>query len=281
MTVLDIGCGWGSFAKFAAWHYGVEVVGVTVSKEQAKRAANPCRNLQVDIRLQDYRELDQKFDAVASVGMFEHVWHKNYRTLMEVLDRCLKPQPMCLLHTIGKNHNRMGLEPWTAEYTFPNGEIPSMRRISTAVESRLVVEDWHNFGPDYDKTLMAWFRNFDGAWGRLKDNYSETFYRGGNTICSLTLGLFEPAGCSCGRLFFPMACQTRPIDVQSNFVSAHRHRMVDGEPWSLGWLGQLSAAHVQGALHMQVIVKGAHLYTPAMHDDARYGAIVCAVKRKG
>lgn len=177
MTVLDIGCGWGSFAKYAAEHYGVEVVGVTVSKEQADWAQNACRGLPVEIRLQDYRKVDQQFDAIVSVGMFEHVGHKNYRTFMQVLDRCLKPQAMCLLHTIGKNHNRMGLDPWTAKYIFPNGEIPSMRRISAAVESLLVVEDWHNFGPDYDKTLMAWFHNFDGAWEGLKNNYPETFYR--------------------------------------------------------------------------------------------------------
>ncbi len=177
MTVLDIGCGWGSFAEYAAEHYGVEVVGITVSKEQAEWAKNTCGSLPVEIRLQDYRSLDQQFDAIVSVGMFEHVGHKNYRTFMKVVERCLKPQAMCLLHTIGKNHSRMGLDPWTAKYIFPNGEIPSMRRISAAVESLLVVEDWHNFGPDYDKTLMAWFHNFDRAWEQLRDHYSDTFYR--------------------------------------------------------------------------------------------------------
>ena len=177
MTVLDIGCGWGSFAQYAAERYGVEVVGVTVSKEQAEWAENTCRKLPVEIRLQDYRQVDQQFDAVVSVGMFEHVGHKNYRTFMQVVDRCLKPRALCLLHTIGKNHSRKGLDPWTAKYIFPNGEIPSMRRVSAAVESLLVVEDWHNFGPDYDKTLMAWFHNFDSAWDQLKHNYSDTFYR--------------------------------------------------------------------------------------------------------
>ena len=177
MTVLDIGCGWGSFAEYAAEHYGVEVVGIAVSKEQAEWAKNTCGSLPVEIRLQDYRSLDQQFDAIVSFGMFEHVGHKNYRTFMKVVERCLKPQAMCLLHTIGKNHSRMGLDPWTAKYIFPNGEIPSMRRISAAVESLLVVEDWHNFGPDYDKTLMAWFHNFDRAWEQLRDHYSDTFYR--------------------------------------------------------------------------------------------------------
>jgi cyclopropane-fatty-acyl-phospholipid synthase len=177
MTVLDIGCGWGSFAQYAAEQYGVEVVGVTVSKEQAEWAENVCRNLPVEIRLQDYRQVEQQFDAVVSVGMFEHVGHKNYRTFIQVVDRCLKPSALCLLHTIGKNHSRKGLDPWTAKYIFPNGEIPSMRRVSAAVESRLVVGDWDNFGPDYDKTLMAWFQNFDSAWDQLKHNYSDAFYR--------------------------------------------------------------------------------------------------------
>ena len=177
MTVLDIGCGWGSLAKYAAERYGVAVVGVTVSKEQAEWAGRACRHLPVEIRLQDYRQLDQRFDAVASVGMFEHVGHKNYRAFMQVVDRCLKPEGKCLLHTIGKNHSRRGLDPWTAKYIFPNGEIPSMRQISAGVESLLVVEDWHNFGPDYDKTLMAWFRNFDSAWSQLTTHYPESFYR--------------------------------------------------------------------------------------------------------
>jgi cyclopropane-fatty-acyl-phospholipid synthase len=177
MRVLDIGCGWGSFAKFAAEQYGVEVVGITISKEQAELGQELCRDLNVEIRVQDYRQVNEPFDAIVSIGMFEHVGHKNYRTFMEVVDRCLRPEAKCLLHTIGKNYSRLGLNPWTAKYIFPNGEIPSMRQISKAVESVLVVEDWHNFGPDYDKTLMAWYRNFDGAWWQLRQRYSERFYR--------------------------------------------------------------------------------------------------------
>ena len=177
MKVLDIGCGWGSFAKFAALEYGAEIVGITISQAQADLANERCRGLPVEIRLQDYRELDEKFDAIVSLGMFEHVGHKNYRTYMEVVRKCLRKNARFLLHTIGKNDSRPGVDPWISKYIFPNGETPSLRQISAALEPLMIIEDVHNFGPDYDKTLMCWFNNFDKAWSRLKYSYSERFYR--------------------------------------------------------------------------------------------------------
>ena len=178
MRVLDIGCGWGGFAKFAAENYGVEMVGVTVSKAQVELGARACRGLPVELRLQDYRDLNEPFDAIASIGMFEHVGHKNYRTYMRVARRCLKDGGKFLLHTIGKNHSRLGVDPWIAKYIFPNGEIPSLRQISKALEELMVIEDVHNFGADYDKTLMAWFANFNANWqSHLSRNYSARFYR--------------------------------------------------------------------------------------------------------
>ncbi|MEM7195565.1 MAG: cyclopropane fatty acyl phospholipid synthase [Pseudomonadota bacterium] len=175
-TVLDIGCGWGSFAKFAAENYGVKVVGITVSKEQVELGMERCKGLPVELRLQDYRDLDDKFDHIMSLGMFEHVGHKNYRDYMKVVSRCLKDGGFFLLHTIGKYESRTGVDPWIAKYIFPNGEIPSLRQISAATEELLVIEDVHNFGPDYDKTLMAWFNNFNATWPTLKSNYSARFY---------------------------------------------------------------------------------------------------------
>jgi cyclopropane-fatty-acyl-phospholipid synthase len=177
MRVLDIGCGWGSFAKYAAETYGVEVVGITVSREQVELGSRLCEGLPVEIRLQDYRENSESFDAIVSLGMFEHVGHKNYRTFMEVVDRCLTSNGLCLLHTIGKNDSRPGVDPWIAKYVFPNGETPSLRQISEACEGLMIIEDVHNFGADYDKTLMAWFRNFDAAWPELQNRYSGKFYR--------------------------------------------------------------------------------------------------------
>ena len=177
MRVLDIGCGWGSFAKYASENFGVEVVGVTVSKQQVEQGREICRGLPVELRLQDYRDVDERFDAIVSLGMFEHVGHKNYRTYMRVVKRCLKAKRRFLMQTIGKNISHRGVDPWIAKYIFPNGEIPSLKQISTALESLLLIEDVHNFGADYDKTLMAWFANFHRAWPQLKQNYSGRFYR--------------------------------------------------------------------------------------------------------
>ncbi len=175
--ILDIGCGWGSFIKFAAEHYGVQAVGVTVSKEQAEFTRNNCDGLPVEVRLQDYRELNEKFDHIVSLGMFEHVGPKNHRTYMQVASRCLKDEGLFLLHTIGSNYTRHNPDPWFNKYIFPNGVLPSMRDISMAYDKIFVLEDLHSFGADYDKTLMAWFENFDAGWDELSSKYSDEFYR--------------------------------------------------------------------------------------------------------
>lgn len=175
--ILDIGCGWGSFIKYAAQNYDVHAVGVTVSEEQANFVREDCKDLSVEVRLQDYRELNEQFDHVVSLGMFEHVGPKNHKTYMQVVSRCLKDEGLFLLHTIGSNFTRHSPDPWFDKYIFPNGILPSMKDISTAYDKRFVLEDLHSFGPDYDKTLMAWFDNFDAAWDVLSKKYSEEFYR--------------------------------------------------------------------------------------------------------
>jgi cyclopropane-fatty-acyl-phospholipid synthase len=177
MRVLDIGCGWGSFMGYAAEKYGVECVGVSISKEQVALARQRYAHLPLEFRLEDYRDLNEPFDAIASVGMFEHVGHKNYRTYMEVAHRCLKNGGLFLLHTIGKNQRHSTPDPWIDKYIFPNGELPSVGQIGDALDNLFVVEDLHNFGADYDKTLMAWFHNFDAAWPRFKRELGERFYR--------------------------------------------------------------------------------------------------------
>ncbi|MFA5996712.1 MAG: cyclopropane fatty acyl phospholipid synthase [Candidatus Paceibacterota bacterium] len=175
--ILDIGCGWGSFAKFAAKKYGATVVGITVSVEQAALARERCQGLPVEIRVCDYREVHEEFDHIVSLGMFEHVGVKNYRTYFEVARRCLKPNGLFLLHSIGDNISRVTSDPWITKYIFPGGVIPSVHQIGEASEGLFVMEDWHNFGPDYDTTLMAWFKNFDTAWPTLRATYGDRFYR--------------------------------------------------------------------------------------------------------
>ncbi|WP_299756489.1 cyclopropane fatty acyl phospholipid synthase [uncultured Pontibacter sp.] len=175
--VLDIGCGWGSFAGYAAAKYGAEVVGVTVSKEQALLARQLCQGLPVEIRLQDYREVNETFDHVVSVGMVEHVGYRNHRTFMKTAAHCLKDEGLFLLHTIGHNFSKVSADPFTDTYIFPNCLIPSIKQLGTAMEHVFMVEDWHNFGPYYDPTLMAWFSNFDNNWEQLQDEYGKRFYR--------------------------------------------------------------------------------------------------------
>ncbi|WP_370597487.1 cyclopropane fatty acyl phospholipid synthase [Plesiomonas shigelloides] len=177
MKVLDIGCGWGGLAAYMAKEYGVSVVGVTISKEQQQLAQKRCEGLPVQIMLQDYRDLNEEFDRIVSVGMFEHVGPKNYRTYFNVVNRCLKKDGLFLLHCIGSNTSGVKADAWISKYIFPNGCLPSIRQIADEAEGHLIMEDWHNFGADYDKTLMAWDENFVRAWDSIKDNYSSRFYR--------------------------------------------------------------------------------------------------------
>ncbi|MDP3607619.1 MAG: cyclopropane fatty acyl phospholipid synthase [Methylophilus sp.] len=177
MRLLDIGCGWGSLMGYAAEKYGVECVGITVSSEQVKFGQVRYAHLPVEFRLQDYRAVNEQFDAIASVGMFEHVGRKNHRKFMQVAHRCLNDEGLFLLHTIGKNTSNGITDPWLERYIFPNGDLPSIQQIANAVEGQFVVEDLHNFGADYDKTLIAWFHNFNQHWPEFSAEYGDVFYR--------------------------------------------------------------------------------------------------------
>lgn len=177
MRVLDIGCGWGSFCHYAAKYHGVSVLGVTVSKEQYCYATDLCRELPVKICLLDYRAIQGSFDRVCSIGMFEHVGPKNYHNYMKLIHRCLKEDGLFLLHTIGSNVSQHYPNPWIHKYIFPNGVLPSIQQIGKSSEPFFVMEDWHNFGNDYDQTLMTWYTNFSKNWNFLQKYYDQTFYR--------------------------------------------------------------------------------------------------------
>jgi len=175
--ILDIGCGWGSFLKYAAENYKVSGVGITVSKEQANFAKKLCKGLKIEIRLQDYRELNEKFDHIISIGMFEHVGAKNHKEYLQVARRCLKNGGLFLLHTIGSLTSGNSSDPWLNKYIFPNGVLPSLKQTTGACEKLFVIEDVHNFGADYDKTLMQWHKNFIDNWPKFKNKYDDRFYR--------------------------------------------------------------------------------------------------------
>lgn len=177
MKILDIGCGWGSFAKYAAENYGVEVVGITISREQAGLAKELCTDLPISIELKDYRDINEKFDRIVSIGMFEHVGYKNFETYFKIAHKNLKDSGLFLLHTIGSNKSVVTADPWIEKFIFPNGMIPSIKQIGKAIEGLFVMEDWHNFGADYDKTLMTWCSNFEKNWSKIKSGYDERFYR--------------------------------------------------------------------------------------------------------
>lgn len=177
LRLLDIGCGWGGLAKYAAAQHGCSVVGITISREQEAYAAAACRGLPVEIRLQDYREVTGEFDRVVSVGMMEHVGYKNYRAFMSAAARCLHDDGLFLCHTIGGNVSRVRTDPWIDRYIFPNSMLPSPAQVTRAAEGLFVLEDVHNFGVDYDWTLLAWERNFRAAWPRFGGVYGERFYR--------------------------------------------------------------------------------------------------------
>ena len=191
MTLLDIGCGWGSLAKFAAEKYQVKVIGITVSKEQARLAKEFCQGLDIEIRLMDYRDLKEKFDRVVSVGMFEHVGYKNYREFFKVVNQCLKDNGLFLLHTIGRNLTQTLTEPWMNKYIFPSYMLPSVEKITESANGVFVLEDWHSFGTHYDKTLMAWHKNFNKNWDKIKSHYDERFKRMWNYYILACAGAFR------------------------------------------------------------------------------------------
>ncbi len=177
MKVLELGCGFGSFAGYAAKKYGAHVTGVTVSRRQVELGREMWKGLPVELLLKDYRSVSGEYDRVVSIGIMEHIGYKNYRTYMEVVKRTLKKDGIAFVHTIGRNTSATTSNAWTTKYIFPNGMLPSVAQLARAMEGIFIVEDFHNFGPDYDKTLMAWHENFEKAWPRLKSGYNGRFYR--------------------------------------------------------------------------------------------------------
>jgi cyclopropane-fatty-acyl-phospholipid synthase len=177
MKILDVGCGWGGFAKFAAEEYGAEVTGLTVSAEQVALGRQLCAGLPVELHCQDYRTASGQFDRVTIIGCIEHFGYKNYRTYMKTVDRCLKSDGIAFIHTIGHNYSIRRADPWLDKYIFPNGMNPSIKQLGAAMEDLFVMEDWHNFGQDYYQTLMAWHDNFQQAWPDLDKSYNERFRR--------------------------------------------------------------------------------------------------------
>jgi cyclopropane-fatty-acyl-phospholipid synthase len=182
MSVLELGGGFGELARFLAAEHGCRVVSYNISREQVAFGRARCEGLPVEFRLQDYRDAaadTARYDRVVSVGLMEHVGPANYRGFFDLAAARLAPAGLCLVHTIGGNLSKRGVDPWIGRYIFPGGVIPSERQLTDAKEGLFVLEDWHNFGPDYDRTLMAWEANFLAAWSRLRKEcgFDERFHR--------------------------------------------------------------------------------------------------------
>lgn len=172
MRVLDVGCGWGSFALHAAEHYGVTMVGVTLSSEQAvlarKRAADAGLTEKIDIRVQDYRDItDGPFDAISSIGMSEHVGREQTPHYVDVLHGLLRPGGRLLNHAISWNAGRTKPDPdsFIPRYVFPDGEMLSLGEMVTALETGgFEVLDVESLRQHYALTLRAWVRRLELNW---------------------------------------------------------------------------------------------------------------------
>lgn len=197
--VWDVGCGWGAFMGFAAERYSAECVGVTISEEQALYGRSRYVGQPIEFLVEDYRDFRGEADHVVSMGMFEHVGSKNYRTYFEAARRALRPGGLFLLHTIWANERSPAIEPWLDKYIFPNGVLPTVGQIGQAVEGLFVVEDVENFGPDYDRTLMAWRTKFRGNWPDMAAKYGERFCRMWDYYLSCCAGGFRSRMISVGQ----------------------------------------------------------------------------------
>lgn len=208
--VLDIGCGWGGLAEYLAREHEAHVTGLTISREQCEYARRRVSGLPVDIRLLDYRKVSGSFDRIVSVGMFEHVGRKNYRLFFEKAAKLLKPEGLFLLHTIGAETLTQSTDAFIDKYIFPNSKIPNRAELSRASEGLFRLEDWHNFGPDYDRTLMAWLSRFEAAWPKLQGRYSERFYRMWRYYLCCCAGYFRSRRGELWQLVFSHPLSDRP-----------------------------------------------------------------------
>lgn len=175
MSVLDLGCGWGAFARHAARTRGVSVVGVDIACERVNAGRELCKGLPVALRVQDHAEVRGRFDRVVSLGLAEEVGPAGCGGLMAAAARCLKPDGVALIQAAARNAPASRRDPWLERCGFAGGAAPSLSRLVQAMEGRFVVEDVHNLGPHYDRTLMAWHENLERRWHRCRGD--ERLYR--------------------------------------------------------------------------------------------------------
>lgn len=231
--LLDIGCGWGGLAAYAARHYGVEVVGITLSAEQLKLARSRWGELPLRFELCDYRRLEQldcrPFDRVVSVGMYEHVGPRNGGTFFQAVHRALRDDGLFLLHTIGYRHHCRHSDPWIDTHVFPHGRLPAPGELATTLERDWLIEDWHCFGADYDRTLMAWHSNVEAAWPQLAPLFggseaAERFHRFWRYYLLCCAGFFRSRQGQLWQLVLSKADAPTAADRSPRFVDTNLRR---------------------------------------------------------
>lgn len=191
--VLDIGCGWGSMAFYLAENFDVEVTGITLSKEQlsvAKKRAKEKGLDNVSFALQDYRELNGKYDRIVSIGMFEHVGKPNYNTYFKKIKKCLRNNGIALIHSIGRSGPPGVTNPWIRKHIFPGGSIPSLSEISKSVEdTELMLTDVEILRLHYAQTLKHWQQRLQKNKAKICQSMGNKFYRKWDfylTICEIS-----------------------------------------------------------------------------------------------
>ena len=180
--ILDIGSGWGSLANEIAIQSQCEVVGITLSENQLEYSKKKAKELnlenQVEFRLIDYRQLDEKFDRIVSVGMLEHVGRKFYKNYFNQVSNLLNDDGIALIHTIGSANPPRDPQPWITKYIFPGGYTPSLSEVAKPIEnSGLVISDIEVLKMHYYHTLRHWRERFLGKKGRVLEMFDERFFR--------------------------------------------------------------------------------------------------------
>jgi cyclopropane-fatty-acyl-phospholipid synthase len=180
--VLDIGCGWGGLGLYLAREHGAQVTGVTLSQEQHKIADERAQAEGLDDRarfyLQDYREVDEIFDRIVSVGMFEHVGVPHYREFFTTVHNRLAADGVALLHTIGRADGPGATNPWIAKYIFPGGYSPALSEVLAVIErAGFYVTDVEVLRLHYAETLKAWRKRFETNLDKVRVIYDERFCR--------------------------------------------------------------------------------------------------------
>ena len=180
--ILDIGCGWGSLAFDIAKSKNCEVTGITLSENQFAYCVKKSKELnlenQVTFKLIDYRELDETFDRIVSVGMFEHVGRKFYKTFFKQIEKLLNESGVSLIHTIGSVNPPRDPHPWVTKYIFPGGYTPSLSEVTTPIEKAgLIVSDIEVLKLHYSYTLRHWKENCIKNKEKITEMFDEKFFR--------------------------------------------------------------------------------------------------------